>query len=120
NNGQTGNTTTNTGAECSNPPYATHDWVADHALARLPDAEKAWILPHKAMYLLGTEAPDNKTIAVACNAPHRGYDDRSLGHSVEWNAGFTTMVNDRAARRAQEEYSKAVIAFGQGNLSAAA
>ena len=30
NNGQTGNTTTNTAAECGNPPYATHDWIAEH------------------------------------------------------------------------------------------
>jgi hypothetical protein len=79
NNGQSGNTTTNAASECSNPPYATHDWVADHALARVPDAEKAWLIPHKAIYLLGTEAPDNRTIAVACNTPNRGYDDRSAG-----------------------------------------
>jgi hypothetical protein len=28
NNGQPGNANTDTAAECSNPPYATHDWVA--------------------------------------------------------------------------------------------
>ena len=82
-------------------------------LALLPNDEKAWLLPHKAMYLLGTEAPDNRTIPVSCNGPNRGYDDRSQGHSVKRNAGFTQMTNDRAARRAQEEYNKAVIAFRQ-------
>ena len=41
NNGQDGNTTTNTVKECSNPPYATHDWIADHALALLPQEERA-------------------------------------------------------------------------------
>jgi hypothetical protein len=29
NNGQSGNSNTNTAAECGNPPYATHDWIAD-------------------------------------------------------------------------------------------
>ena len=46
--------------------------------------------------------------------PDRGYDDRSQGHSVGWNVGATEMINDRPAVRAQQEYSKAVIAFEQG------
>jgi zinc dependent phospholipase C len=120
NNGQSGNSTTNTASECTNPPYATHDWIADHALALVPNAEKAWLTPHKAIYLLGTEAPDNKTIATSCNTPNRGYDDRSSGHSVKWNANFTQMTVDRAARRAQEEYDKAALAYRQGNARAAA
>ncbi len=113
NNGPSGNAATNLDSECSNPPYATHDWVADHALDVLPDAEKEWLEPHKALYLLGTEAPDNRNIPSSCGAPNTGYDDRSRGHSVEWNDDGTTMVNDRAAVRAQEEYSKAVLAFQQ-------
>lgn len=32
NNGQTGNTTTDQASECDSPPYATHDWIPDHAL----------------------------------------------------------------------------------------
>ena len=113
NNGQSGNTTTNTAAECQVPPYATHDWIADHAMALLPDDERAWLEPHRAQYLIGTEAPDNRTIRLACGVPHRAYDDRSRGHSVEWNAGVTEMLNDRPAARAQDEYDKAVIAFGR-------
>ena len=120
NNGQTGNTATNTAAECTDPPYATHDWIADHAMDLLPDNEKAWLQPHRAIYLIETEAPDNRTIRLACGVPHRGYDDRSQGHSVTWNASATTMTNDRPAVRAQEEYDKAVIAFGQGELGHAA
>jgi hypothetical protein len=100
NNGPAGNATTDTGAECSKPPYSTHDWVADHALALLPEEERAWLMPHKALYLLGTEAPDNDTIAAACNAPHRGYDDRRKGHSVEWASDWSRMTADRAAQRA--------------------
>lgn len=71
-------------------------------------------------YLLGTEAPDNRTIATARQTPNRGYDDRSTGHSIEWNAGATEMLNDRAAVRAQEEYSKTVVAFQQGEPADAA
>lgn len=113
NNGPSGNAATNQPAECATPPYATHDWIADHAVDLLPYAEKAWLVPHKAMYLLGTEAPDNRTISTACASPNRGYDDRSRGHSIEWNDVATEMLNDRAAVRAQEEYAKAVLAFQQ-------
>lgn len=31
-NGQSGNASTNEPLECDNPPYSTHDWIADHAL----------------------------------------------------------------------------------------
>ena len=81
-NGPRGNATTNRVEECDNPPYSTHDWIADHALALLPDDEKAWLVPHRTMYLLGTEAPDNRRIPDACEAPHNGYDDRNRGPSV--------------------------------------
>ena len=120
NNGPSGNTTTNQSSECGSPPYATHDWIADHAFDLLPDSEKAWLVPHKTLYLLGTEAPDNRNIPASCGAPNTGYDDRSRGHSVEWNNDATEMVNDRAAVRAQEEYSKAVVAFQQGEPAHAA
>ena len=127
NNGQSGNARTDLPAECTDPPYSTHDWVADHALDMLPDAEKDWITPHRAMYLLGTEAPDNAVILASCGSPHTGYGDTGLGHSVDWNADHTAWalrddgtLQDRAARRAQEEYGKAVLAFQQGNESDAA
>ncbi len=120
NNGPAGNASTDEVSECSQPPYATHDWVADHALDFLPEGEKAWLLPHKRLYLLGTEAPDNAKIPSECGAPNTGYDDRRLGHSVEWNAKGSKMIQDRAAIRAQEEYNKAVIAYEQGRFSDAA
>jgi hypothetical protein len=127
NNGQSGNASTNQPSECNDVPYATHDWIPDHALALLPMEEQAWLLPHKRLFLLGTEAPDNREIPTECGAPHNGYDDRSSGHSVEWNSSFSdfaTTANgqkkDRAARRAQEEYNKGVIAFQQGKPADAA
>jgi hypothetical protein len=119
NNGQSGNSNTGTAAECDHPPYATHDWIADRALALLPDQE-AWLLPLKSVYLLGTEAPDFKGIPTACQTPNHGYDDRNQGHSVEWAANWSKMTKDRAATRAQEEYNKAALAYRQGNPRAAA
>jgi hypothetical protein len=50
-NGPPGNAQTDTVTECGTPPYATHDWIPDHALAMLPQQEKAWFLPHKTLYL---------------------------------------------------------------------
>jgi Zinc dependent phospholipase C len=121
NNGPSGNANTNLASECASPPYATHDWIADHALAQLPQEERAWLEPFKLVYLLGTEAPDFDGIpAAACQTPHAGYDDRNQGHSVEWASDGSHMVKDRAAQRAQEEYNKAAIAFRQGNRRAAA
>ena len=104
-NGPVGNAQTNIISECNNPPYSTHDWIAEHALMLLPDEERAWIMPHKTMYLLGTETPDNNDIPEACNGPNTGYDDRRLGHSIEWESdwsGFAIIngqMKDRAARR---------------------
>jgi hypothetical protein len=119
-NGQSGNAQTDEASECSSPPYSTHDWIADHALALLPTEERAWLEPHKTLYLLGTEAPDNNDIPDACNGPNNGYDDRRRGHSITWNENFTEMINDRPARRAKEEYDKAVMAFEEGDSQAAA
>jgi hypothetical protein len=88
--------------------------IADQALALLPEAEKAWLLPLKSVYLLGTEAPDFKGVPTACQTPNHGYDDRNQGHSVEWAANWSKMTKDRAATRAQEEYNKAALAYRQG------
>ncbi len=119
-NGPRGNATTDDPSECDSPPYATHDWIADHAVALLPDEEKAWLTPHMTSYLLGTEAPDNKKIPASCAAPNTGYDDRNKGHSIKWNSDWTAMEVDRAASRAQEEYDKAGRAFQQGDRQDAA
>jgi hypothetical protein len=119
-NGPAGNAFTNQPGECNNPPYSTHDWIADHARALLPPAERAWLDPHQTMYLLGTEAPDNDDIPAECDSPNMGYDDRRYGHSVDWNDDHTVMTVTRAALRAQEEYDKAEDAFAAGNAEAAA
>ncbi|HEB56294.1 MAG TPA: hypothetical protein ENI98_08305 [Gammaproteobacteria bacterium] len=119
-NGPSGNADTDESWECADPPYSTHDWIAEHAVYLLPEEERAWLIPHMAMYRLGTEAPDHDGIPEACGAPNQGYDDRRLGHSVEWAADWSGLVRDRAARRAEEEYEKAVVAWREGRTADAA
>ena len=46
-NGPAGNATTNLASECDDPPYATHDWIADHALALLPTGELSGLRLHQ-------------------------------------------------------------------------
>ena len=117
-NGQSGNASTDVPSECTNPPYSTHDWIADQALALMPP--DYWLNNHKTMYLLGTEAPDNKQIPVECNGPHTGYNDKGQGHSVEWDESCNCMTNTRAAVRAKDEYIKALAAYQAGSSSHAA
>lgn len=126
-NGQSGNDVTDEVRECQSPPYSIHDWIAEKALSLLPEKERQWIEAHKTLYLLGTEAPDNNKIPVECNTPNTGYDDRSKGHHVQWNAKhsnfyrkLTGRLKDRSARRAREEYAKAVKAFKNDKLADAA
>lgn len=126
-NGQSGNARTDLPEECDDPPYSTHDWIADKAMEMLPEHERTWLEPHRAVYLIGTEAPDNGNILLDCGVPHDGYGDTGLGHSVDWNDNHTGWalrdtgeLQDRAAVRAQEEYNKAVIAYEQGNHADAA
>jgi len=128
NNGPTGDTATDEShPNCEDIPYSTHDWIADHARALLPDEEREWLDENKKMYLLGTEAPDNRKIPNSCNAPNNGYDDRSKGHSVTWDQDFSDFFidshgnkADRAAFRAKDEYLKAKSSVRNGELSDAA
>ena len=117
-----GGASTDNPSKCNNPPYATHDWIADHALAPLQDDEKEWLLPHKTMYLLATEALDNKKIPTECNGPHTGYKDKHKGHCAEWKSDFSGFKEgkNRTAIRAQEEYNKAIIAYEREEFNSAA
>jgi Zinc dependent phospholipase C len=122
---RSGGSLTKDQSRCDNPPYSTHDWIAEHALMLLPRQERNWLEIQKIAFLLGTEAPDNNEIPRACNTPSKGYKD-NWSHNVEWNEGVTRYVvrngklKDNAGRRAQQEYDKAKLAYLRGNKRAAA
>jgi parallel beta-helix repeat protein len=90
----------------SNPAYGTHDWIAQHALDWLPDQEKGYIVNNLAIYLYGTELPDN------------GISDTILHHVYYWSN--KSLQDNASAVRAQEEYLDALDYLKSGNLSMAA
>lgn len=98
-------------ANPATPDYGTHDWIAEHALDWLPQQEKQWLLDNKAVYLYGTELPDNNQAAD-------GIGDTTK-HHVYYRADGSVQ-DDAAAVRARDEYAKAVNAFKTGNRSGAA
>jgi hypothetical protein len=98
-------------ADPAHPKYGTHDWIADHALDWLPTQEKQFILDNKAIYLYGTELPDNNQAAD-------GIGDTTK-HHVYYSASGS-LQDDAAAVRAREEYAKATSAFNAGNRAEAA
>jgi hypothetical protein len=98
-------------ADPTHPDYGTHDWIAEHALDWLPAQEKQFILDNKAVYLYGTELPDN------------GQASDGIGDTAKHHVYFSasgSLQDDAAAVRAREEYAKAVSAFSAGNRAEAA
>jgi len=93
-----------------NPKYGTHDWIAEHALDWLPEAEKQFILENLAIYLYGTELPDNK------NAPD-GIGDTAKHHVYFYANG--TLQDDSGAVRAQQEYEYALSLYRTGLVAEA-
>ncbi len=94
----------------ANPAYGTHDWIAQHALDWLPNEEKQYILDNLAVYLYGTELPDNS------GAPD-GIGDTTTHHIYYWANG--SIQDDASAVRAQTEYNKAVNYMQSGNIAMA-
>jgi len=80
----------------TNPDYGTHDWIAEHALDWLPEEEKQYIEDNFAVYLYGTELPDNG------GAPD-GIGDTTKHHIYYWSNG--SLQDDASAVRAYEEYN---------------
>lgn len=80
----------------SNPDYGTHDWIAQHALDWLPSGEKQYIENNLAVYLYGTELPDNGQASD-------GIGDTSKHHIYYFSNG--TLQDDSSAVRASEEYN---------------
>jgi hypothetical protein len=94
----------------NNPNYGTHDWIAQHALDWLPSAEKEYVVSNLAIYLYGTELPDNS------GAPD-GIGDTALHHIYYWSN--ESLQDDVSATRAQTEYSIALSYIKSGNVTMA-
>jgi hypothetical protein len=84
-----------------NPKYGTHDWIAQHALDWVPDSQDFWIRSNLAIYLYGTELPDNP------NAPLNDGIGDSFNHHIYYRI-TGELQDDVSARRAQECYDQSV------------
>ncbi len=93
------------------PQLATHDWIALHAVAWLPARERWWIEDSIYYYWLGTELPDN--------AGHPLGIGDTANHHVYFSSP-STVSDDSAATRAQEEYDLTVAFLEAGEYSLAA
>jgi len=89
----------------NSPKYGTHDWIAEHALDWLPQTEKQFIIENIAIYLYGTELPDNK------DAPD-GVGDTGKHHVYYYVNG--SLQDDIGAVRAQQEYENALNLYKAG------
>jgi hypothetical protein len=87
-------------ANPAQPNYGTHDWIAQHALDHLPVQEKQFITDNLAIYLYGTELPDNNQAAD-------GIGDTTK-HHIYFNADGS-LKDNASAQRASEEYQKALV-----------
>ncbi len=96
----------------ANPDYGTHDWIAQHALDYLPAEEKKYITDNLAVYLLGTELPDNSDDAIG------GIGDTAK-HHVYYSAA-EALTDDASAQRAQTEYELALSYLKANDLVNAA
>jgi len=94
-----------------NTKYGTHDWIAEHALDWLPDEAKRWILANKALYLYGTELPDNG------QAPD-GIGDTQLHHVYFYADG--RLMDDSSAVRANATYRQSLGCLLRGDMASAA
>ncbi len=99
-------------ADPAHPDYGTHDWIAEHALDYLPQAEKQYIIDNLAVYLLGTELPDNGNDTIG------GIGDTTKHHIYYSAVG--DLVDDASAKRANETYNQALIYLKNGDYANAA
>ncbi|MBS7646315.1 zinc dependent phospholipase C family protein [Candidatus Bathyarchaeota archaeon] len=90
-----------------NPRYGTHDWIAEHALDWLPSTEKQLILENLAIYLYGTELPDNGDAAD-------GIGDAAKHHVYFFANG--SLQDDIGAVRAQQEFENALNHYNAGRV----
>ena len=95
----------------SNPDYGTHDWIAQHALEWLPSSEKQYLVDNLAVYLYGTELPDN-------GGASDGIGDTTKHHIYYYSS--ENVQDESAAERAEVEYNNAQNYLKSGDLENAA
>jgi len=88
-------------ADPNNPDYGTHDWLAHHALDFVPDNMDFWIRDNLAVYLYGTELPDNAKAVLG-----DGIGDKSLHHVYYRSDG--RLQDNASARRARESCDRVI------------
>ena len=98
-------------ADPSGSKYGTHDWIAEHALDWVPLNAKQWIVENMEWFLYGTEIPDN------ADTPF-GIGDTQLHHVYYSRNG--RLLDDSAARRANETFYQALQCLLDGNYKMAA
>lgn len=92
-------------ADKNSPDYGTHDWIAEHSLDFLPEEEKKWILENKAIFLYGTEIPDD----------WRSFNGEGIGDTEKHHVYFNkngSLKEEPSAKRALTEFN-ITIAFLQ-------
>jgi hypothetical protein len=94
-----------------NPKYGTHDWIAEHALDWLPAEAKQWILANKALYLYGTELPDNGQASDGIGDTQR--------HHIYFYAD-DRLMDDSSAVRANATYRQTLTCMLEGDFTSAA
>jgi hypothetical protein len=99
-------------ANPADPDYGTHDWIAQHALDYLPSQEKQYITDNLAVYLLGTELPDNSNKSIG------GIGD-TTNHHVYYNSAGK-LVDNTAAVRANDTFNKALAYINNKDYASAA
>ncbi len=102
----------------SSPKYGTHDWIAEQARNILPNSTvKDLLSEYSTMYLIGTEAPDNKEIAILILGEENAgnYGDQFWHHNYYDENGELLPNQDYASRRAQDEYNKALNTYLRGD-----
>lgn len=97
--------------------FGSHDWIAHQAMLLLPAVNRSWYTGELVtIFLVGTHAPDDSSVDMGNGLV--GYGDTPNHHNY-YSADYSTLIDDDASVRAQEEFDKAIAALGAGNFSAA-
>jgi len=77
--------------------YGTHDWVAEAALEALIAAQSStwsWLNAREAIYLLGTEAPDNSGISITLDGTAVSGMGDTTWHHIYYNEDGSVSANE--------------------------